>query len=114
MTLQYATILFLLSFYTILVVSADLTSGMANLLAFCQAAFCGIGAYLSAFFLINCHLPFLLLALVVMLATGLCGILVSFASMRLKGDYFAPPASLPLSDGLYQSSVPCRSVASRH
>ena len=88
MTLQYATILFLLSFYTILVVSADLTSGMANLLAFCQAAFCGIGAYLSAFFLINCHLPFLLVALAVMLATGLCGILVSLASMRLKGDYF--------------------------
>ncbi len=88
MTMQLVTILFLLSFYTILVVSADLTSGMANLLTFCQAAFCGIGAYLSAFFLLHCHLPFIIVALIVMLATGICGIAVSYASVRLRGDYF--------------------------
>ena len=78
----------MLSIYCILVLSTNLTVGMANLLTLCQAAFYGIGAYIGAFFLMQFHLPFTVIALVVMLATGLTSLVVSFASVKLKGDYF--------------------------
>lgn len=77
-----------LGIYIILVLSANLTVGMANLLTLCQAAFYGIGAYIGTFFLMHFHLPFVVIALFVMLATGLTSLLVSFASVKLKRDYF--------------------------
>lgn len=74
--------------YVLLVLSANLPIGMANLLSMCQAAFYGIGAYVSVFFLMQFDLPFLLIAAVVMGAAGLFSLIVSFASVKLKGDYF--------------------------
>ena len=81
-------ILIMLNIYVMLVLSANLTIGMANLLTMCQAAFYGIGAYIGTFFLMQFNLPFVVIALVVMLLTGLFSWLVSYASVRLKGDYF--------------------------
>ena len=81
-------ILIMLNIYVMLVLSANLTIGMANLLTMCQAAFYGIGAYIGTFFLMQFNLPFVVIALAVMLLTGLFSWLVSYASMRLKGDYF--------------------------
>lgn len=78
----------ILCIYVILVLSTNLTVGMANLLTLCQAAFYGIGAYIGAFFLMQFNLPFVVIALIVMLATGLTSLLISFASVKLKGDYF--------------------------
>ena len=74
--------------YTILVLSANLTVGMANLLTMCQAAFYGIGAYIGTFFLMQFNLPFVVIATLVMLATGITSLLISYASVKLKGDYF--------------------------
>ena len=71
-----------------LTLSANLTIGMANLLTMCQAAFYGIGAYIGTYFLMQFNLPFIVIAALVMLLTGLFSILISFASVRLKGDYF--------------------------
>lgn len=78
----------MLCIYIILVLSTNLTVGMANLLTLCQAAFYGIGAYIGTFFLMQCNLPFVVIALIVMFATGLTSLLISFASVKLKGDYF--------------------------
>lgn len=78
----------MLCIYIILVLSTNLTVGMANLLTMCQAAFYGIGAYIGTFFLMQFNLPFIVIALIVMLATGLTSLLVSYASVKLKGDYF--------------------------
>ena len=78
----------MLCIYIILVLSTNLTVGMANLLTLCQAAFYGIGAYIGTFFLMQFNLPFVVIALIVMLATGLTSLLISFASVKLKGDYF--------------------------
>lgn len=78
----------MLCIYVILVLSTNLTVGMANLLTMCQAAFYGIGAYIGTYFLMQFNMPFLLIALLVMLATGLTSLLVSYASVKLKGDYF--------------------------
>ena len=81
-------IIIMLNIYIMLVLSANLTIGMANLLTMCQAAFYGIGAYIGTFFLMQFNLPFIVIALIVMVATGLTSLLISFASARLKGDYF--------------------------
>lgn len=81
-------IIIMLNIYIMLTLSANLTIGMANLLTLCQAAFYGIGAYIGTFFLMQFNLPFIVIALLVMLLTGAFSCLVSFASVRLKGDYF--------------------------
>lgn len=78
----------MLCIYIILVLSTNLTVGMANLLTMCQAAFYGVGAYIGTYFLMHFNLPFILIALIVMFATGLTSLIISYASVKLKGDYF--------------------------
>lgn len=81
-------IIIMLNIYVILVLSANLPIGMANLLTMCQAAFYGIGAYISTFFLMQLNFSFLVIAIIVMIVTGLSSCIISFASIKLKGDYF--------------------------
>lgn len=81
-------VIIMLNIYILLVLSANLPIGMANLLTMCQAAFYGIGAYISTFFLMQFELPFIVVTFIVMILTGLFSYTVSFASVRLKGDYF--------------------------
>ena len=81
-------IIIMLNIYILLVLSANLPVGLANLLSICQAAFYGIGAYFSAYFLMQLSLPIIVVAVIVMALTGLCSLVVSFASVKLKGDYF--------------------------
>lgn len=81
-------IVIMLNIYIILVLSANLTIGMANLLTMCQAAFYGIGAYIGTFFLMQFHVPLVLIIAGVALVTGLFSFMVSYASVKLKGDYF--------------------------
>ena len=78
----------MLCIYIILVLSTNLTVGLANMLTLCQAAFYGVGAYIGTFFLMQFHLPFFLIALFTMVATGLLSLVISYASVKLKGDYF--------------------------
>lgn len=78
----------LLCIYIILVLSTNLTVGLANLLTMCQAAFYGIGAYIGTYFLMQFNMPFFVIALLVMGITGVTSLLVSYASVKLKGDYF--------------------------
>lgn len=77
----------MLNIYIILVLSTNVTI-MANLLTLCQAAFYGIGAYLATFFLLQFELPMLVIAICVMGLSGVCSILITIASVKLKGDYF--------------------------
>ena len=81
-------VIYLLCIYIMLVLSANLTTGMANLLTMCQAAFYGIGAYIGTLFLFQCNYLFSAIALIVMLITGLSSLIISYASVKLRGDYF--------------------------
>lgn len=74
--------------YIILVLAANLPAGMSGLMSLCQGAFYGLGAYFGAFFLLRTGLPFLVVAIAVMFFVGVSSLLVSIASVRLKGDYF--------------------------
>lgn len=80
-------IAFMLNIYILLVLGTNITI-MANLLTLCQAAFYGIGAYVATYFLMQFHLPILLLVLLVIVFTGICSLLITLASVKLKGDYF--------------------------
>lgn len=81
-------IVIMLNIYIMLVLSANLTIGLANLLTMCQAAFYGIGAYIGTFFLMHFHIPLVVIIAVVALVTGAFSLLVSYASVKLKGDFF--------------------------
>lgn len=81
-------IVVLLNIYTILILGANITVGMAGLLTLCQAAFYGIGAYIGTFLLMQLGLPFIVIALIVSVVTGLFSLLISYASIKLKNDYF--------------------------
>jgi branched-chain amino acid transport system permease protein len=61
---------------------------MLNMLSLGQAAFYGIGAYLSVLALMVFNWPLLAALLFAMIGTGLLSLLISYPSMRLKGDYF--------------------------
>lgn len=81
-------IVVLLNIYIILILGANITVGMAGLLTLCQAAFYGIGAYIGTFLLMQLGLPFIVIALIVSVVTGLFSLLISYASIKLKNDYF--------------------------
>lgn len=77
----------LFNIYIMLVLSTNVTI-MSNLFTLCQAAFYGVGAYLGTFFLMNFNVPFVLIAIIVMLGAGLLSTIITFASVKLRGDYF--------------------------
>lgn len=79
---------FMLCLYTILVLSTNLTVGIAGMMSLCQAAFYGIGAYAGALLLMHYQVPVLVVLAGAMLVSGLLSYVVSFAAVRLKGDYF--------------------------
>ena len=81
-------IVVLLNIYIILILGANITVGMAGLLTLCQAAFYGIGAYIGTMLLMQYDLPFIVIALIVSIITGLFSQVISYASVKLKNDYF--------------------------
>ena len=86
----FITILCFVCLFTILTLCSSLTTGMANMLTMCQAAFWGIGAYAGAILMEhgNGVLFMLALPIMVMLIAGMSSLVVSFASIKLKGDSF--------------------------
>jgi branched-chain amino acid transport system permease protein len=78
----------MINIYIILTTSANLVVGMVNLLSICQAAFYGIGAYITALALMVLGLPLIPALLLAMSLTSILGYIIGFASLRLKGDYF--------------------------
>ncbi len=81
-------IIIIINIYIILTVSTNLLVGMTNLLSLGQAAFYGIGAYLTVFALQNLHLPLIPALIFVMVVTAAISLIIAYPSLRLKGDYF--------------------------
>ena len=81
-------ILIMINIYIILVLSANLLVGLSNLLSLCQAAFYGIGAYLTALALMQLGLTLVPALLFSVLITAIIGLLLGYVSIRFEGDYF--------------------------
>ena len=80
-------ILVLLNIYIVLIVGANITVGMAGLLTLCQAAFYGIGAYIGTMLLMQFDLPFVVIALIVSVFTGIVIILCQLLFQKHNDCY---------------------------
>ena len=81
-------IIILINIYVILATSTNLLVGLGNMLSLGQAAFYGIGAYLSVAALMIFNWSLLPALLFAMLGTGIISLIIAYPSLRLKGDYF--------------------------
>lgn len=81
-------IVIIVNIYIILTVSANLLVGLANLLSLAQAAFYGIGAYLTVLALILLGLPLIPSILFAVVLTGLLALLLGYITIKFEGDYF--------------------------
>ncbi len=81
-------ILIMINIYIILVLSANLLVGFANLLTLGQAAFYGIGAYITALALMHLGLTLVPALLLAVLVTAIIGFLLGYVSIKFEGDYF--------------------------
>ncbi|HEY4164818.1 MAG TPA: ATP-binding cassette domain-containing protein [Dongiaceae bacterium] len=75
--------------FSILAISLDLVAGMLGLYSLGQGGFFAIGAYLTTIVATNYEVNVFLLLPVVLIATGLSGVLIGAMSLRVSGLYFA-------------------------
>lgn len=90
----------LISIYAILGLSLNLVVGYTGLLSVAQAAFYGIGAYVTALLLVNSGWNFFLAMLVGMVASGFIALIIGLVLSKFDGDYYAL-ASLGLGVIIY-------------
>jgi len=81
-------ILIMINIYLILSLSLNLIVGYTGLLSIAHAAFYGIGAYITTLLMMNMGLNFFIALFITIPVVMLVSLLVSFPSLRLKGDYF--------------------------
>ena len=74
--------------HILLALGLNLVAGYAGQLSLAQAAFFGIGAYVSALLMLNLHWSFWLAAPMGALAAGLVAVGIGLLTLRLKGPYF--------------------------
>ncbi len=79
----------LVCIYAILGLSLNLVVGYTGLLSVAQAAFYGIGAYVTALLLLNAGWNFFLALLVGMAAAGIIALIIGIVLSKFSGDYYA-------------------------
>ena len=89
MAAYFVHLAILAGIYIILAVSLNLIIGFAGQVSLGHAAFYGIGAYASTLTALSFNLPYPVLALIAMLAGGLCGLALGLPTLRLREDYLA-------------------------
>jgi branched-chain amino acid transport system permease protein len=82
-------ILILISIYGILGLSLNLIVGYAGLLSITQAAFYGIGAYVTAILLTTTGINFFISIILGMIITGVLSLLIGYVLSKFKDDYYA-------------------------
>lgn len=82
-------ILILISIYGILGLSLNLIVGYAGLLSITQAAFYGIGAYVTAILLTTTGINFFVSIILGMIITGVLSLLIGYVLSKFKDDYYA-------------------------
>ena len=81
-------ILIIINIYIILSLSLNLLVGYTGLFSLCQAAFYGIGGYVTATLTVYYGMSFFTSLLIAIVMVVPISILISAPSIRLKGDYF--------------------------
>lgn len=78
----------LFSIYAILGISLNLVVGYTGLLSVAQAAFYGVGAYVTAILLTSLGLNFFLSIVIGVLITAIISFLIGIVLSKFSGDYF--------------------------
>ncbi|MDQ7063524.1 MAG: branched-chain amino acid ABC transporter permease [candidate division KSB1 bacterium] len=81
-------ILIMINIYAILTLSLNIVVGYSGLLSLCQAAFYGIGAYITTLLMMKAGMAFLPAMGLAIIGVILLSYLIALPSLRLKGDYF--------------------------
>ncbi len=81
-------IIVMLGIYSIFIQSLNITMGYTGLISLSQAAFYGIGAYITALLMLKFNLNFFIALPIAVIFTVILSFVVSIPSLRLKGDYF--------------------------
>jgi branched-chain amino acid transport system permease protein len=68
--------------------SANMLTGLTNLISLGYAAFYGIGAYVTALCVLYFNLSLVPTLIIILLTNSLFAVLIAIPSLRLKGDYF--------------------------
>ena len=84
----FTHILILVNIYIILSVATGLIVGMSRMISLGQAAFYGIGAYITALAVMVLDLTLIPSLLLVMAVNAAVGLMLALPAVRLKGDYF--------------------------
>ncbi len=79
----------LISIYAILGLSLNLVVGFTGLLSITQAAFYGIGAYVTAILLTSTGMNFFLAMLIGIVITAVISLAIGFVLSKFKDDYYA-------------------------
>lgn len=79
----------LIGIYGILGLSLNLIVGYTGLLSITQAAFYGIGAYVTAILLTGFGINFFLATLIGIIVTAILALIIGSILSRFKGDYYA-------------------------
>ena len=87
--LYYLTIGTTMAILTIGVLGTHLLTGMNGMFSLGQAAFMGMGAYISAICVVNYGIPFPIAILISISITLIVAFLVGFATLRIRQDFFA-------------------------
>lgn len=86
--MNWLHILFMCELYVILALSANLLSGYTGLLSFANAAFYGLGAYLTTLSMKTLGFNYFVSLLVAISFNVLASLIVTYFSIRLKDLYF--------------------------
>lgn len=81
-------LIILIEIYVMLSLSLNLMVGYTGLLSLAQAAFYGIGAYITSLLMIGAEFSFLTALFVSALAAVVLSFSISLASLRFRGDHF--------------------------
>jgi len=88
--LNFILLIFIyIGIYAISALGLNLIVGYTGLLSLCQAAFLAIGAYSTAVLMTTLNMGFWEAMIISGLISALCGMLIGFPTLRLKGDYLA-------------------------
>jgi len=81
-------LLVMINIYVILALSLNLLVGYSGLMSMCQASFYGLGAYISTLLIMKAGFGFIPAFFLAIIGSVLLSYLISFPSLRLRGDYF--------------------------
>jgi branched-chain amino acid transport system permease protein len=81
-------LLIMTSIYTVLALSLNLVLGYGGMLSFCQAAFFGLGAYISTLLTMKAGWPFVPSCIAAILVTGGISYIVSIPLTAFRDDFF--------------------------